>query len=205
MNAATQIGLVILLHGVGSNGRDMLSLANLWQNELPKVSFEAPDAPYSFDHGAGFQWFSVNGVTTGNRASRIVAARTRFNALVGNLVVKHQLQDQLESVILVGFSQGAIMALDAVATGRWPVGAVVALSGRLASPEPLAPAVKTPVLLLHGADDAVIPAAETTYAEKILKSYGVSAESHIYPGLGHSISTEESTTAIRFISQVIKR
>jgi phospholipase/carboxylesterase len=59
MNAATHQGLVILLHGVGSNGHDMLSLANLWQIELPKDLFEAPDAPYSFDHGAGFQWFSM--------------------------------------------------------------------------------------------------------------------------------------------------
>jgi phospholipase/carboxylesterase len=204
MISATQKGLVILLHGVGSNGHDMLSLANLWQNDLPMDSFEAPDAPNSFDHGAGFQWFSVNGVTTENRASRIVSARKSFNTLIDNLVAKHQLRDRLERVVLVGFSQGAIMALDAMATGRWPVGAVVSLSGRLASPEPLTPAAKTPVLLLHGADDAVIAATETTHAAKILKTYGVSTESHIYPGLGHSISTEESTTAVRFISQAIE-
>jgi phospholipase/carboxylesterase len=115
--------LVILLHGVGSNGADLLQLADSWRSELPETQFAAPDAPFPSDFGTGRQWFSVTGVTAANRAGRVLAAREAFNRTLTEIVSAHGLGDRLERVVLVGFSQGSMMALDAPWSGNWPVAA----------------------------------------------------------------------------------
>lgn len=182
--------LVIFLHGVGSSGADLLPLAGPLRHALPGTAFAAPDAPFPFPYGMGHQWFSIAGVTEDNRAGRIKAARADFDRVIGEIIETHVFADKLDRVAFVGFSQGTIMALDALASGRWPVGAIVAFSGRLASPYPLSPGKATPVLLVHGAADSVIPAAETVKATAILQGLGVDVESRILPGVDHTISAE---------------
>ncbi|MBB3962604.1 alpha/beta hydrolase [Rhizobium metallidurans] len=196
--------LVIMLHGVGSSGPDLAPLADLWKNALPGAVFASPNAPSPSSFGAGYQWFSVAGVTEENRSGRIKEARPAFDATMSAIINENGFADRLERVVLVGFSQGTIMALDAVASGRWPVGAVVGFSGRLASPLPLAPAVRTPVLLVHGSADPVIPAAETTRAAAALQPLGMSVETIIVPGLGHTISAEGAARAGSFMAETLK-
>ena len=91
------------------------------------------------------------------------------------------------------------MALDAVATGRWPVRAVVAASGRLAT----APEAKTEhfikILLTHGENDPVIPAQETRLAAERLRAAGFEVEAKLYPGLGHVLSAEGVQAAGKFL------
>ena len=112
---------------------------------------------------------------------------------------------RLDHVAFFGFSQGAIMSLDAIATGRWPVGAVVAASGRLALPPGLMAAPKTPVLLLHGERDDVVPVEETVRANHILKSAGFAVDARVYPNLGHSISPEGVQAAGEFLAAKLAR
>ena len=180
-------GLVILLHGVGSNGANMAALGQAMAPALPGFVFESPDAP----HGSGprREWFSVIGVTEANRLARVVAARPGFDAVIANLIEQHGFSNALDRVVLLGFSQGSIMALDALASGRWPVGAVVAFSGRLASPPPLAPATGTPLLLVHGDADPIMPSGESIQAAEQLEAAGVRTRISIEPGLGHQVST----------------
>ncbi|RYD21289.1 MAG: phospholipase, partial [Spirochaetia bacterium] len=102
-------------------------------------------------------------------------------------------------------SQGTIMALDAVASGRWAVGAVVGFSGRLASPLPLQPALQTQVLLVHGSVDPVIPVAESTKAAATLQALGMTVATMILPGLPHTISAEGAAQAGRFLAEVISK
>jgi phospholipase/carboxylesterase len=185
------VSLVILLHGVGSRGADMAPLADHLAPLLPDAGFEAPDAPQPFDQGGpGRQWFSISGVTEANRAGRIAAARPAFDAVLSALIDRHGLSGHPECVALMGFSQGTIMALDAVASGRWQFGAVVGFSGRLATPDPLAPSPRTSVLLLHGTADPVIPAAEAQSAHERLSTAGADISLSLLPGLGHSINRE---------------
>jgi phospholipase/carboxylesterase len=205
MSAASGKRLVILLHGVGSNGADMMGLAQLWRPILPGVSFEAPNAPERFDHGGGFQWFSIDGVTQSNRESRIVMAREGFDRVVAACVANHGLQDHLDRVAIVGFSQGTIMAVEAVVSGRWPVAGLVGFSGRLVSSRPFSSKTSTPILLLHGANDQVIPAAETTNMAKELMANGFKVESHIYPGLAHGISSEGAARAAEFLASKLSQ
>jgi phospholipase/carboxylesterase len=141
-------------------------------------------------------------VTEADRPQRVADAREAFDQTIRAIIETHGLAGRLERVALVGFSQGSIMALDAVASGRWPVGAVVAFSGRLASPEPLAPATGTKVLLVHGDADPVIPAQESAQAEATLQTAGVDARHQRLRGLGHTISAEGAAIAGKFLDDV---
>ncbi len=175
--------LVILLHGVGAHGSSIAWLAD--HLDLPTgTAIAAPDAPFPFDvapQGPARQWFSVTGVTAENRPARVTAARAPFDAVLAGIVADHGLTDALDRVALVGFSQGSIMALDAVASGRWPVGALVAFSGRFVGPAP-ATAPKTPILIAHGTADTAIPVAEAYHAHDALPQ----AEFVLENGIGHA-------------------
>lgn len=194
-------GLVILLHGVGSNGADMAALGQAMAPALPGIAFESPDAPHG--DGRGREWFSVAGITEGNRPDRVAAARAGFDAVIADLIERHGFSDALDRVALLGFSQGSIMALDALASGRWAVGAVVAFSGRLASPLPLAPSTGTALLLLHGDADPVMPPTESVRAAEQLTAVGVRAKLMIEPGLGHQISRTGLAQATAFLNGVL--
>lgn len=175
--------LVILLHGVGAHGSSIAWLADHLGLQAG-TAVAAPDAPFAFDpapQGPGRQWFSVTGVTAENRPARVAAARGPFDAVLSQIIAEHGLSDALHRVALVGFSQGSIMALDAVASGRWPVGLLVAFSGRFVGPAPLVQP-KTPILIAHGTADTAIPVAEAYHAHDALPG----AEMVIEPGLGHA-------------------
>lgn len=193
--------LVILLHGVGSSGADMASLGDLWREALPATAFAAPDAPFASDMGRGRQWFSVRGVTEENRPGRVLAAREAFDATVQGIIDAHGFSGRLDRVALVGFSQGSIMALDALASGRWPVAAIVAFAGRLAAIQPLAPATETKTLLIHGDADRIMPVGESMAAAEALGTLGVSVEVRILPGLDHRISAEGARLAADFLTE----
>jgi len=201
----TTTPVIILLHGVGSRGADLAPLADGLRRHLPDARIIAPDGPEPFDQGSsGRQWFSVRGVTEANRPDRVAGARSGFDAKLRSVLTAEGVEEDLSSVALVGFSQGAIMALDVAASGRWPVGAVVAMAGRLASPPPLAPASGTKVLLLHGEADGVMPIRLASEARDGLSAMGVDAELQTFPGLGHGISPESLGAAGRFMATALQ-
>lgn len=196
--------LLIMLHGVGSNGADLAPIGQHIAQNIGAQS-ESPDAPLRFDQGgAGRQWFSIAGVTEANRPARVAAARASFDATITEIIAQHGMQNQLHNVALIGFSQGSIMVLDAVANGRWPVGAVVAFSLRLASPAPLTPALQTPVLLVHGTTDPVMPITEATTAEAALTAAGVQTTLHLLPGVGHTITPAGVALAQDFLRKNLR-
>ncbi|WP_207460484.1 phospholipase [Azospirillum sp. SYSU D00513] len=197
--------LVILLHGFGTGGQDMMPLAEAWEAALPNVLFTAPDAPFAGDYGSGRQWFSIAGVTEQSRPQRIAAARAEFDRVIAAQIERHGFEGRLDRVVLAGFSQGSMMLLDAVVSGRWPVAAGVAFSGRLASPPPFAPAGDTRLLLLHGTADGVVPPTGTTEALVALRAHGLAAEGHLFRGLGHTISSEGAVMAQAFIAASLGR
>ena len=173
---------VIYLHGVGSSGAAMAPLADAAALGVPA---HCPDGPQPF--GAGRQWFSIAGVTEDNRPARVAAALPAFTEIVS------QFGDTRDS-LLVGFSQGAIMSLHAVAAGL-PVAGVIALSGRLAGP--VSPRADWPAItLLHGSADPMMPPAVAHATEGWLKDAGAAPSLTIFEGLGHSVD-QRTVAAIR--------
>lgn len=194
--------LVVLLHGVGSSGDDFRHLIHFWQQSLPGVTIVAPNGTGRFDMGGpGFQWFSVNGVTESNRAGRIVQARSAFDAHLRAIFAEHAFDPASDKLILAGFSQGGIMALDALVSNRLPLAGVVAFSARLSSPEPFTPAQNVDALIIHGKADPVIPWHEGESAAARLTALGVNVESLFEAGIPHTLSQEGVQKAQQFIQQ----
>ncbi|KJV49373.1 phospholipase [Pantoea sp. BL1] len=196
--------LVIFLHGVGSNGDDLAVLGQHWASLLPDVAFASPNAPYPFEHAMGYQWFSLTGITPENRPARVRQAREAFDETLHQLMAQHGMADAWDKVILVGFSQGSIMALDALASGRYPLAGVVAFSGRLSFEGALTPNPQTPALLIHGKVDDVIPFSESESAVARLQAAGVTVEARYEAATGHTISSQGAMQAAAFIAQCLQ-
>jgi phospholipase/carboxylesterase len=145
MSAHHGIKRVVLLHGVGGTGASMRPIAEHLGRGVETYS---PDGPAAFDMGAGRQWFSVLGVTEANRPARVAAALPAFAATIARF-------GDLHDTVLIGFSQGAIMALHAAAAGLRPAG-VIAIAGRLSGPVDQQP-VWPKITLLHGTADQIMP------------------------------------------------
>jgi len=195
--------LIILLHGVGSSGADLEGLGYFFQQVMPDVVFASPNGSSAFDGASeGYQWFSLAGITETLRTERIVAARTAFDAIINDILTEHEIVAGRDKVILLGFSQGSIMALDALVTDRFPLAGVVAFSGRLSSPKPYHPSADASVLLVHGMADPVIPWAESEAAAAALIEAGLSdVETQFEPGVAHTISGDGVSKAIAFVTE----
>ncbi|MBX4900116.1 prolyl oligopeptidase family serine peptidase [Sinorhizobium sp. B11] len=189
--------LVIFLHGIGASGAQLMPLASSWRSSLPNTRFAAPDAP--MHHRYGHQWFSTEGNPLD--PAKIAAAREAFDGLINDVIRREGFADAPDRIAFVGVSQGAIVALDAVASGRWRVGALVSFAGLL-PPQPISPTSKdTPILLVHGQADTTIPAAASTLAAAQLGATGFAVELDVEPGVGHTISSAGAAKALSFLKK----
>jgi phospholipase/carboxylesterase len=179
--------LVVLCHGLGADGFDLIDLAPSWQHACPDALFASVHAPFSHDSGFGRQWWSV-----ADRSPAVVEAGVRAAApyLQGFIDAElARLGLPAEAYAIMGFSQGAMMALFAglrrVAAPR----AVLAFSGALVAPDALAGelANRAPVLIVHGEADEAVPVSRSHDAEAALIAAGVPVEAHYIPRLGHGI------------------
>ena len=191
--------LAVLLHGVGDSAAGFAPIARALSPQLPDVELVIPDGLAPFDGGPqGRQWFSIRGVTTENRPARVTEAATQVSAWIDAELARRGLAgDQL---ILIGFSQGAIVA-NTLALVRTPAPrAVVAMSGRLAA-EGTAKAIGAPrVLVLHGTDDPVMPIAVADEAAAGLQARGAVVTVEKFRGLAHSIDERELAAIVRFLT-----
>lgn len=185
--------LVVLCHGVGADGHDLIGLAPAWSHAVPSAAFVAPSAPEHYDqdpHGSGRQWFSV-----ADRTPSVMARGVRTAAALLGSFVDAELERlglPATAYVLMGFSQGAMTVLF---TGlRRPAAprAILAYSGALLAPEALGSELRNrpPVLLVHGEADDVVPVVRSRDAERDLRAAGVPVEAHYTPGLGHGIDED---------------
>ena len=193
--------LVILLHGYGADGNDLIGLADPLAPHLPDTAFMAPNAPDPCaNNPAGFQWFPIPHLDGSSEADSALAAGKSFAMLSGWLdgVAKRY---KPERTILVGFSQGTMMALQVGLRRQTPFAGIVGFSGRLLRPERLASEMTspTPVLLAHGDADPMVPVGYLGEAADALTAAGVETYTHVSEGVGHSIAPDGLGLALRFI------
>ncbi len=198
--------LVVLLHGYGANGDDLIALADAWQPALPDVAFVAPNAPQTIPgmYG-GLQWFPLTLRDPSEYWHGVETARPTLDRFLDAELTRYR--QPPSRLVLVGFSQGTMMALHIGLrrAGGAPAG-IVAYSGLLAGPEHLGEtAARPPILMIHGEADDLIPVEALHLGREALAEAGLPVEWHVRPHLGHGIDPEGQLMASHFIAQVLRR
>ncbi len=197
--------LVVLLHGVGADGQDLIDLAAAWAPALPDAAFVAPDGPAPCDMAPhGRQWFSLADRSPARMAAGIAAAAPRLDAFLDAELARLALPDA--AMPLMGFSQGAMMALFVGLRRRLPPAAILAYSGALlaAADLPGGAAARPPVLLVHGAADEVVPVGASRLAEAALRAAGVPVEALYVPGLAHGIEARGLAAGAALLGRTLR-
>lgn len=193
--------LVLLLHGVGANGEDLLPLATHWAGLLPDALFISPNALQPYDGGfpGAYQWFSLDDITPENREQRVREAAPLLNEFIDSQLATYGLDDS--RLILVGFSQGTIMSLFVALRRMQPCAGLLGYSGRLAGAAALSQELvsRPRTLLIHGTADSVIPLSELHLADRALGAAGVPVRAVPMLGVGHTISYEGEMLGGQFL------
>ena len=180
--------LVILLHGLGADGNDLIGLAPVFAQVLPNAAFVSPHAPFPCDMAPfGRQWFSLQNLDQDAILAGVGAAAPHLEAFIDQELDRHGLGD--ERLALLGFSQGCMMALHVGLRRERPCAAILGYSGMLIGTDLLAGEItsRPPVLLVHGEADEIVPFPSLAAAKAALEANGVTVQSHACPGLGHGI------------------
>lgn len=193
-------GLVVLLHGLGADGADLIGLADHWGRALPDCLFLVPDAPERCDMApAGRQWFSVRDRREAAMRAGVERAAAALGPFLDDALARHGLDGA--RLALAGFSQGAMLALHAGPRRSPPPACLVAFSGRLIGGEELARAAagRPPAMLVHGDADDVVPPESLHEAQAALGAAGFSAQWHVSRGVGHGIAPDGLAIGGRFL------
>jgi len=196
--------LVILLHGLGADGNDLIGLAPYWAPLLPDAEFLSPNAPFPCDMAPyGYQWLSARDPSPEARLAGARAAGTILDAFITEELEKRDLTES--DLALVGFSQGTMMSLFVGPRRERPLAGIVGYSGRLIAPELLAEEIlsQPPILLVHGTDDPMVSYDSMAEAEAALKASGVAVETLTCPGIGHSIDNDGLRRGGQFLQRVL--
>ena len=195
--------VVVFLHGYGADGADLLGLADPLSAHLPGVAFHAPDAPErSVNNPFGYQWFPIPWLD-GSSEAQAKEAMGRSIGLLNDWLDKVLADEGLtaDRMVVVGFSQGTMMALHVLPRRDQPVAGIIGFSGRLLVPEllPCEAKVKPPVLLLHGDQDPMVPFQDMQLAGEALEKAGFDVYGHVMKGTGHGISPDGLSVALSFV------
>lgn len=179
--------LVVLLHGWGADGQDLIGLAPYFAQLLPEAAFVSPHAPFPCDLGMGRQWFSLDDRRPEGLMAGVRVAAPIIDRFIDAELARRGLDDG--DLALVGFSQGTMMCLYVAPRRAHACAALLGYSGALMGPELLAAETRSrpPVMLVHGMDDPIVSAAALPQAREALTAAGFEVEALLRPGLGHGI------------------
>lgn len=188
--------LVVLVHGYGADGNDLIGLAGPLAEVLPGAAFVAPDAPQRCP-GARFQWFPIAELDPQVMHKGVVSAAPGLKEFIESELKRLELPP--ERLALIGFSQGTMLSLH-LGLGPLKPAAIVGFSGILTG----TPADKLdrspPIFLAHGSADPLIPPEALFLTAGTLGAHGVRVQWHLSPGVGHGIDETGLALAADFLA-----
>lgn len=196
--------LVVFLHGYGADGNDLIDIGRMWAPALPDTAFVSPHAPDPCAEApVGRQWFPLARADPHLLRAGVLSAAPALDAFLDAELAARGLGD--ERLALVGFSQGAMMALHVGPRRAGRIAGIVGYSGLLAGPEYLQAELrhKPPVLLVHGEADPVIPMLALHAAAGALGDADFPVEWHGRPGLQHGIDQEGLMLGADFLRRIL--
>ncbi len=197
--------LVVFLHGVGADGLDLIGLSDEIMEALPSAVFLSPNAPFPYEEfPSGYQWFSLRDRSDDKLYQGIEESLPILKAYIDENLKKYDLT--YKDLVLIGFSQGTMMALQLAPRLPENCFAVIGFSGALVSPNRLnKEAISKPAIFLsHGDEDQVVPLSAHKLSMLALKNMGFPIlQEHIMKGAGHSISLESLELAKEFLASLL--
>lgn len=199
--------LILLLHGYGADARDLIGLADPLGEALPGAMFVSPEAPETCRASpVGRQWFPVPFIDGSSEAESQRSAITSYGLLTAFLRDEMQRHGVTASqTAVLGFSQGATLALHLAIQFAPQLACVVGLSGRFfdradAQGEMCS---ASPTLLVHGDRDELIPPEHMEQSAIALAECGVEVRTHLSPDTGHAIAPCGLHAVSRFLAEFL--
>jgi phospholipase/carboxylesterase len=210
--------LVILLHGYGADGNDLIGLAPHWARLLPEAEFVSPHAPEACELSPmGRQWFSLSNYDPnlmrrdpaytqemyGRMREGAQAVAPTLDAFIDRELERTGLDDR--QLALVGFSQGTMMSLQVGLRRPQTCAGILGFSGSLVGSERLPDEIRArpPVLLIHGDADEVVPVQALFAAVAGLGAAELAVEWHVSQGTGHGIAPDGLELGGDFLARVL--
>ena len=192
---------IILLHGYGGDGKDISVLSLNWKNHLKNTVILCPDAKEKCKISpSGFQWFDLSIDDKQYIINESLKSEILINDYLISAKEKYNLRNK--DICLSGFSQGCMMAINIGLTSNEKYGCIVGFSGKIIDKESLSKRIKsrTKTYLLHGKDDSVVPVNDLLEAKDFLMRNKIQVITKIIENCDHSISTEASSSALKYIN-----
>lgn len=195
--------IVIFLHGFGADGDNMFDLVDFFKNHMPNTAFYAPNAlqPCAGNPMGGYQWFGLPDLTDSTLKLGLDQSHEAVTSFIESTAKHHKLTTN--DVILIGFSQGCIVALDQIF--RVDLKGVIGIAGMFTPTTPPAThpkSITTPTLLIHGTHDTVVPYTMLSASVHLLKNYGVEPQENTCHGMAHSINHDALKSILDFIKKL---
>lgn len=192
---AEAAGALVLLHGRGASAADILGLSRAFA--AMKLAFVAPEA-------AGNAWYPLSFLAPREQNEPYLSsALTKVKRVVDGLVGSGIPMDR---IAIAGFSQGACLATEFVASHPARYAGLVAFTGGLIGPPDMdlhhpGNLQGTPALFLSGDPDPHVPWLRVQASAAELERMGAQVEAHRYQGKPHSVSADEIERAQAFLTQ----
>lgn len=208
---------VVFLHGLGTCGANLIGISSHWISFLPNTLFIAPNAPFEYGDTAcdhpwalhaspnpirptqAFQWFPPTQDYHTLLPLYAKKSLDQLNTYLNSLIALTSIEP--ESIALVGFSQGGMMAIQYALYGEHPLAGVISYSGAQLTPQK-PPYHRTRICLIHGDDDEVLSSSFFQEAKTYMEQNRVPYEALLIPNLGHSIDEEGLQKGATFLKSV---
>ena len=194
--------VIILLHGYGGDGKDISLLSLNWKRFLPNTIFICPNGHEKCQiNPNGYQWFDL----TNDDPEYVLNKSLKAEKILNNFIneIKNELKINNSQIILSGFSQGCMMAINLGLTSDKAYNSVIGFSGKIINHENLSKRInsKTNTLLIHGDLDQVVPPTNLLESKDFFLRHKINIQTKMIKNCEHSIPIEASSLALNFIKK----
>ena len=193
---------IILCHGYGGDGKDISALAINWQRFLPDAIFLCPNAPeVCAVNPQGYQWFDLTSEKEEIVLEKSLAAEEKLSIFLDQVLDNFKLKPT--NLALVGFSQGCMMSIQVGLKKKEQINCLIGYSGKIINQKHLSDNVhsKPKILLMHGADDTIVPPTHLLEAKEYLSNLGIKIKTKLFKNCEHRIPVEGSSLGLAFLKK----
>lgn len=197
--------MMVLIHGYGSNANDLITLAPDLMPHLNSAVIISPSAPFKHEGGGGsgaYQWYSLLDRSPKAMLEGYGKAEVILHQFLEAKLKEYNLT--FSDLILGGFSQGGMMALQYGTHSQQPLKGVISCSGYIVDDGAFGKGInnKTPVLMTHGDQDGVVPPFAYHTSKEKLMSLGINVTGHLAKGVTHGIDYGCLTAIQNFLKKL---